>query len=171
VVIGNEIHVDAKGAALMVTLADRLTGPLGQVGRWMFLLGAWGAVFSSLFGVWQSVPYIFADIVSMSLGDSPAMRQRRVSTASRTYRVYLYALASVPAIGLWVSFREIQKVYAVIGAGFIPLLAAVLLVLNGRKRWVGARYVNRPVTVVVLVFALVFFVLVGWLEIRSLIAG
>jgi Mn2+/Fe2+ NRAMP family transporter len=170
VVIGSEIRVDAKGVRLIVVLADRLAEPLGPVGRWAFLLGAWGAVFSSLFGVWQSVPYIFADFVSMSLGESPTARNARVSTVSRTYRLYLYALATVPITGLLVSFKEMQKYYAVLGACFIPLLACVLLYLNGRKRWVGP-HVNRPATVLVLVLAVAFFVLAGWLEVRSRFAG
>jgi len=34
---------------------------VGPAARWAFLVGAWGAVFSSLLGVWQSVPYLFAD--------------------------------------------------------------------------------------------------------------
>ncbi len=171
VIIGSQVRVDAKGAGLIVALADRLAEPLGPIGRWMFLVGAWGAVFSSLFGVWQSVPYIFADFVSMSLGEGGAARQARVSTGSRTYRIYLYALASVPAVGLWVSFREMQKVHAVVGACFIPFLACVLLYLNGRKRWVGPQHVNRPMTIVVLVFAVAFFVLAGWLKVRSSFAG
>ncbi len=171
VVIGSKVHVDARGAGLIVALADHLTESLGSVGRWMFLLGAWGAVFSSLFGVWQSVPYLFADFLSMALRDPPAARQARVSTASGTYRVYLYALASVPAIGLWVSFKQMQKYYAVIGACFIPLLACVLLYLNGRKQWVGQRHVNRLWTVLVLVLAVAFFALAGWLEARSSFAG
>ncbi len=171
VVIGSEVRVEGRGAGLIVSLADLLGGRLGPVGRWMFLLGAWGAVFSSLFGVWQSVPYLYADFVSMSLGESEAARRARVSTGSRTYRTYLYALASVPTIGLLVSFKEMQKYYAVIGACFIPFLACVLLYVNGRARWVGRQHVNRPITVVVLVVAVGFFVLAGWLGVRSRFAG
>lgn len=170
VVIGSQVHVDARGAGLVVALADRLTEPLGPVGRWLFLVGAWGAVFSSLFGVWQSVPYIFADFVSMSLGEDSEARRQRVSTTSQTYRAYLYALACVPAVGLWVGFKDMQKYYAVIGACFIPFLACVLLYMNGRRRSLG-RHTNRPVTVIVLVLALAFFLLCGWLEVGRKLAG
>jgi hypothetical protein len=31
----------------------------------VFLLGFWGAVFSSVLGVWQSAPYLFADFVAL----------------------------------------------------------------------------------------------------------
>ena len=47
-------------------------------------------------------------------------------------------------------------------------LAIALLILNGRADWVGDRFRNRPVTVVVLVATLAFFAWVGW---RSLMPG
>ena len=46
------------------TGADTLGERLGIAARWTFLIGAWGAIFSSLLGVWQSVPYLFADTLS-----------------------------------------------------------------------------------------------------------
>jgi bacteriorhodopsin len=60
-------------------------------------------------------------------------------------------------IGLFFSFREVQKFYTVIGAYVFPLLALTLLVFNGRKSWVGARFKNRPLTAVALVGVLAFF--------------
>jgi hypothetical protein len=62
----------------------------------------------------------------------------------------MIALATVPTIGLFARFEQVQQAYAVIGATFIPLLALVLLVLNGRSAWVGEASRNRPVTVAVL---------------------
>jgi hypothetical protein len=69
--------------------------------------------------------------------------------------------------GLFWRFQEIQKLYAVIGATFIPFLAVALLILNGRADWVGKRFRNRPATVVVLLATLGFFLWIGW---RTLIA-
>ena len=65
VIIGSEVQVEGKGAGLIAALAAQLEESLGPVGKWAFLIGAWGAVFSSLLGVWQSVPYIFSDFVSL----------------------------------------------------------------------------------------------------------
>ncbi len=162
VIIGSRIVVTGKGAGLVVALADCLAGPLGPVGKWAFLLGAWGAVFSSLLGVWQSVPYVFCDFCSMALKDSPAARAARLATTSRCYRWYLYGLALVPMLALQFSFREVQKYYAVLGAAFMPCLAFALLYLNGRSTLVGKPYRNRPLTVAVLSATLVFFALAGW---------
>jgi hypothetical protein len=157
VVIGSTIHVDGKGAGLVVTLGERLAGPLGALGRWAFLVGAFGAVFSSLLGVWQAVPYVFADFWRL-LGrtDAPA-----VDTRSRPYRAYLYALGLVPTVGLFASFKAVQKAYAVFGACFIPLLALALLLMNGRRSWVGDRFRNRPLTALVLLVALLFFLAIA----------
>ncbi len=60
-------------------------------------------------------------------------------------------------IGLFVSFREVQKFYTVIGAYMFPLLALALIVFNGRTSWVGERFKNRPVTIVALAGVLAFF--------------
>lgn len=52
-------------------------------------------------------------------------------------------------LGLKISFKEVQKLYAVIGAMFIPLLALALLIFNGRRVWMED-YTNRPINVVLL---------------------
>jgi Mn2+/Fe2+ NRAMP family transporter len=162
VVIGSRIVVTGKGAGLVVALAECLSGPLGPVGKWAFLLGAWGAVFSSLLGVWQSVPYVFCDFCGMVLKDSPAARSARLAPSSRCYRWYLYGIALAPMIALQFSFREVQKYYAVFGAAFMPFLALALLYLNGRAPLVGKDFRNRPLTVAALAAILVFFALAGW---------
>jgi Mn2+/Fe2+ NRAMP family transporter len=162
IIVGSTVRVEGSGAALLVDLADRLEMSLGPTGRWLFLLGALGAVFSSLLGVWQSVPYLFADCWAMlgrRRGDASAIG-RVVDTRAAPYRLYLLALAIVPIIGLFASFREIQRLYTITGALFFPLLALALIVFNGRTSWVGERFRNRPVTVAALAAVLVFF---GWI--------
>jgi Mn2+/Fe2+ NRAMP family transporter len=173
VVIGSTIEVQGRGAGLVVSLADALTETLGSAGRWVFLLGAFGAVFSSLLGVWQAVPYIFADYWSIVVGgrDTGAGAPHSgVDTRGRPYRAYLLAIALVPMLGLFFSFREVQKVYAVFGALFMPLLAATLLVMNGRSDWVGPRLRNRPLTTVLLAATVVLFLFFGYRELRVQLA-
>jgi Mn2+/Fe2+ NRAMP family transporter len=160
VVIGSTLEIEGSGATLVVKLAGRLEEHLGAWGRWAFLLGAWGAVFSSLLGVWQSIPYLFADAWGLLQGGGP---DQTVDTSSRPYRLYLYGVTVVPMLGLGVGFALMQKIYAVGGALFMPMLALVLLLLNGRAAWVGEQYRNRPLTAVVLAFVLLFFAYAGWL--------
>ncbi|MEW6755539.1 MAG: Nramp family divalent metal transporter [Candidatus Latescibacterota bacterium] len=163
VIIGSTVQVEGSGAALLVRLAERLEDQLGPVGRWAFLVGALGAVFSSVLGVWQAVPYLFADLWRLLLrrggqeGADPA-----VDTRSLPYRAYLLGLATVPMLGLLMGFRQVQKLYAVLGATFIPVLALVLLILNGRRTWVGV-HANRWPTAVVLLGTLAFFAWLAWM--------
>ncbi|MAF67481.1 MAG: iron transporter [Planctomycetes bacterium] len=166
VIIGSTIEVQGSGAGLIVTLADRLEEPLGLAGRWAFLIGAWGAVFSSLLGVWQAVPYVFADFWRLRNVEpgAGATGCEAVDVNSTPYRAYLCAIAFVPLLGLAIEFKAMQKTYAIVGAMFVPLLAVCLLVLNSRAKWIGARHTNRPLTVVVLIGILVFFVCAGWLK-------
>jgi len=164
VIVGSAVDIEGGGAGLLVTLAERLEEPLGAAGRWLFLVGVLGAVFSSLLGVWQSVPYLFADIWALSRQvRSEADASIEVDTAARPYRVYLWAIAIVPMLGLFVSFREMQKLYAITGATFIPLLAFALLVMNGRRAWVGES-ANRWPTVLILVATLMLFSWFGWMQ-------
>jgi Mn2+/Fe2+ NRAMP family transporter len=159
VIIGTRIELDGEGTRLLVMLSDRLGAELGPFGRWLFLIGTFGAVFSSLLGVWQAVPYLFADcwrLLRVGHGTADAA----VDTRAAPYRFYLVLLALLPMAGLLVSFREIQKIYTVIGAWFFPLLALALLVFNGA--WVGRELQNRPATVVVLAGVLALF---AWIAI------
>jgi len=155
VLIGSRLETVGKGSGLIVDLASELGDGLGPAARWAFLLGAWGAVFSSLVGVWQAVPYVFADF--WRLRDARLGEQRAVvSTAARPYRLYLFALAFVPLLGLTTSFKQAQKAYAVVGAAFLPGLAFALLLLN-RERLVGERGANRWLGVAGLAGTLAFF--------------
>lgn len=170
VIVGSTIQVSERGATLIVDLAEQLKSTLGSPAKWAFLVGAWGAVFSSLFGVWQSVPYLFADFWSLRRDRPAPFGERTVDSRSLPYQLYLFALATIPAAGLWTAFAQAQKLYAIVGAMFIPLLALVLLVLNGQSRLVG-RQRNSPLVSLLLVGSLALFVLAGWLEIRNRLFG
>jgi Mn2+/Fe2+ NRAMP family transporter len=173
IVIGNSLgKLPGGGATLVVEIADRLEltfGRAGTLARWAFLAGAFGAVFSSMFGVWQSIPYLFADLWRLlrapRLPGTPVLHAK-VDARSLPYRVYLYALAVVPVIGMIaVDFRAMQKSYAIVGALFVPMLAVVLLMLCGRTAWIGKRYRNSWITTLVLVGTTLIFVYAGALEV------
>ncbi len=161
VIIGSTIQIDGRGADLIVALAHRLQEPLGSVAQYAFLVGAWGAMASSLLGVWQSVPYLFADSWRLL---RKGRRDETVDSRSRPYRWFLAALATVPAIGLWESFQQIQKIYAIVGAAFMPILALTLLLLNGSSKLVGREMRNGPLTTILLLATLAFFAWAGWQE-------
>ncbi|MEJ2400923.1 MAG: Nramp family divalent metal transporter [Xanthomonadales bacterium] len=170
VIIGSTIEVHGRGAGLIVDLAEQLGSAVGPTGRLLFLLGAAGAVFSSLLGVWQAIPCLFADLWGMLSGPADPDADGKPAAnleQSRTARMFLLALATVPMTGLFFSFREVQKFYAVTGAWFVPLLTLALLVLNGRSAWVGAAWRNRPATSIAMLVILGFF---SWIAFRTLVA-
>lgn len=157
VIIGSQLpQVSGGGASLIVDLGLALQGALGPVARWVFLIGAWAALFSSLLGVWQAVPYLFADLWRVLRGGRGSVDEK-----SPAYRVYLLAIALVPLLGLSMSFSQAQKLYAITGALFMPLLALALLRMNGRRDWVGAA-VNRWPAQLALLSTLAFFAYLAW---------
>jgi Mn2+/Fe2+ NRAMP family transporter len=159
VVIGAAVELPRGGGAkLIVELGALLEAKLGATWRGVFLLGCFGAVFSSLLGVWQSVPYLFADFFGQIRGT--AASGEAVDVSGRPYRAYLWGLALIPLAGLFLEFKAIQKLYAVIGACFLPLLAVTLLALN-RERHVGQAR-NGPLATLALVATLSFFAFVAW---------
>lgn len=162
IVIGSRVELEGSGIRLAGQLADQLALVLGPWGRWIFLLGFWGAVFSSLLGVWQSAPYLFADFHRLQRGTAPADLKRTAA-----YRGCLAAIAVAPLANLWMTVERVQLAYAVMGAMFMPLLAVTLLLLNGRTRWVGARFRNGVAFNAVLVVTVLLFAYVGYLQLTG----
>jgi Mn2+/Fe2+ NRAMP family transporter len=171
VIVGSQfIEIDAdpsKGTTFILELGKAIElklGAMGRYARWAFVIGAWSAVFSSMLGVWQSVPSIFADcwqlLTRKSQDDALASS---VNPRSPPYLGYQLLMASAPALGLWASFVEIQKFYAVVGAMFVPLLAGVILWLQTRSEVAGAGRGTWFLTLV-LVVGVVIFLVAGGLE-------
>jgi hypothetical protein len=160
IIIGSHVRLE-RGPTVALDLAGQLGAAVGPIGRWIFLIGFWGAVFSSLLGVWQSVPYLFADFMSLRGPSSPGRQGVPDFTRTRAYRGYLLALAVIPLPLLWMSVRQAQLTYAILGSLFMPLLALTLLVMNNRTAWVGRRFRNGVVANVVLAATLLFFVYVA----------
>ncbi len=167
VIIGSRISVEGQPAALLVALSAQLEAELGSAARWAFLVGAWGAIFSSLLGVWQSVPYLFADFLSLSSKTAAANGlQAAINRRGWAYRGYLYAMATLPVVGLFGNFARVQQAYAVFGAMFIPLLAMALLLLNGSARRIGSEHRNGRLSTFVLLVAIGLFLVYGYFRIR-----
>lgn len=163
VIIGSTVTVEGRGTGLIINLAKSLQGSLGDIGKWLFLVGAFFAIFSSLLGVWQAVPYLFADVMRHLKTGAPAASGERTpldkldNTAN--YRWFQIALAFIPMVSLWVSFKEVQKFYAIVGTFFMPFLALALLYFNNRKDMAEDKsgwFIN-----LLLVATLVFFSYVG----------
>jgi hypothetical protein len=146
----------ACGDAVAAATAPRLGAGTGEAARMVFLVGVWGAVFTSTLGVWQGVPYLFTDFVTSMRG-----RTDPVDVTGATYRAYLLYLAVPPMAVLFLG-RPIWvvKLYTLTGGLFMPVLAGSLLWLNTRRRHLG-EVRNGVVANVALAAALALFVAIA----------
>lgn len=159
VIIGSRVRVTGQGSGLALLLADQLAITAGPMGKWAFLAGFWAAVFSALLGVWQSIPYLFSDFLSL----------RGARIARRTsYRAYLVFIATAPLLLLRWPVAPLQLAFGVTGAMLLPLLALTLLLMNNRRDWVGG-YRTGAAMNLILGIALAFFAYAGAREIRLLL--
>jgi Mn2+/Fe2+ NRAMP family transporter len=117
-----------EGPRLCLQLADRIGEETGPIGRIVFLVGFWGAAFSSVIGVWHGVPFLFDDFVHLWRRQEARGQQ---GTPYRSWAAYL-TLASISALLLqrpvWLVFA-----YTVVGSFFFPFVIATLLWLNNSK--------------------------------------
>lgn len=156
----------ACGDAIREAAGNRLGAAWGSIASLVFLVGVWGAVFTSTLGVWNGVPYLFADFLNGFRSGPGGDVDGGVDTRGWAYRGYLLYLA-LPPMTLLVLDRPIWviKVYTLTGGLFMPLLAASLLWLNSRRRLLGDNR-NGPLSTVLLWCALVLF---GAVLVRQLI--
>ena len=148
------------GPEMALGIAGKLEEIVGPFGKWCFLIGFWSAVFSSMLGVWQGVPYLFADFVQQYTWQPD--KPMAVNTGSKAYRGYLFYLALPPMLLLLIG-KPVWLIitYAVAGAFFMPLLALLLLLMNNRSAWLGdlknGWFTNLLLLLSVLVFGLLTY--------------
>jgi len=158
---------DAQAVPKMAEVLGTLLGPIGV---YAYSLGFWAAVFASLLGVWQSVPYLYADFYGIIKGLPVDARREITKVTSRPYRL---ALAFITLVPLPFAFTGrplvIIVTYTIVGSLFVPFLAATLLYLNNRVKWTTAVPHNHWTTNAVLVAVLVLFAVVGAIEVANAI--
>lgn len=157
--------IEISGEAGIVALSGMMADELGNVARWLFLIGAWSAAFSSLLGSWNGVPYLFADFVRM-------FRKKKsthpITPKDPAYRAYLLWITFPPMLLLFFGKPVLLVIiYGALGALFMPFLAITLLWLLNSKR-VGQDYRNGWVTNTILVATVLIFVYLGIFELIGL---
>ena len=168
----------AGGARIALEIAARLEAVAGPAGRWVFLVGFWGTVFTAMLGVWQGVPQVYVDLVGAWRRDEdggrvpspgglpPDSPERGGGTPPgfvnerRDRRIYLAALgflAGPPLALLW--FRQpvaVVVAFSITGAFVMPFLAVTLLYLNNRRDWMGPLANRWPGNTALVVCLIVF---------------
>ncbi len=161
---GKEI-AGARGVVEMSSILGEVTG---TTGRWIFLIGVWGAMTTSMMGVWQGVPYLFADLVGQMRGGAAEAPGAGGVPTTRTprYRGWLLWMA-VPPMVFFFYERPVQVIilYAVLSALFMPFLAGTLLFMNSRRKWVGPELRNGWLATTMLTICLLLF---GWIATRDI---
>ena len=156
---------DAQAVPKMAEVLGSLLGPFGV---YAYSIGFWAAVFASLLGVWQSVPYLYADSYGI-LKQLPADARRELTQSSST--PYRLALAFITLAPLPFAFTGrplvIIVTYTIVGSLFIPFLAATLLYLNNRVQWSADVPHNHWTTNALLIAILALFAVVGAQEVMN----
>jgi Mn2+/Fe2+ NRAMP family transporter len=149
-------------------MAETLGVLLGPFGVWAYSAGFWAAVFASLLGVWQSVPYLYADFYGVVRQWPQDVRTEMTKVTSAPYRLALAFISLVP-IPFAFTGRPLFVIvtFTIVGSFFIPFLAATLLYLNNRVRWTSPVPHNHWLTNVALVAILALFLLVGAQEVMN----
>jgi hypothetical protein len=153
-----------EGPRLCLLLADRIGAEIGPIGRAVFLIGFWGAAFSSVLGVFHGVPFLFDDWIHLWKRQSPAGQQ---GTAYRMWAAYL----TVAAISALVIRRPVWLVYAytIVGSLFFPFVISTLLFLNNSGH--APRSTRNSLLVnAVLVAALLLYLFLAFEAVRERLA-
>jgi Mn2+/Fe2+ NRAMP family transporter len=164
--------VTITDAQAVPRMAEMLGNILGPFGVWAFSLGFWAAVFASLLGVWQSIPYLYADYWGILKKVPAAGRKELTKVSSTPYRLALLFVTLVPLPFAFTN-RPIAIIvtYTVIGSLFVPFLAATLLYLNNRVKWTSSVPRNSLATNILLSVILALFVILGANEARNAITN
>jgi Mn2+/Fe2+ NRAMP family transporter len=164
VLLPRGIEVAGRGGVL--EMATILGESFGRPGELVFLFGFWGAVASSLLGVWQGVPYLFGDSIAMLRRPGSAPIEARRRRKSSSYRGYLLFMTFPPMLLLLLG-RPVWLVvaYAALGSLFMPFLALTLLLLNNRARMGSLR--NGWLANSLLVVCVLLFLYLAGVELHS----
>ena len=162
-----------SGNKIVIGLADKLGETSGNIGRWIFLIGFWGAVFSSLLGVWDGVPYLFQDyVITKRTKNVPLIKLdngRLAVKKSKLYFFYLVYMSTIPLILLFLAKPVwVIILYSISGAFFMPFLAVMLLLMNSKLKWVNKNK-NSFFTNSILVLILLLFVYLLFMKISEYI--
>ena len=166
IVANQAFHVSGvriTNAQAVTKMAETLGAAIGPLGFYAYSIGFWATVFASLLGIWQSIPYLFADYYGLMRKYDRARRELLTRVASTPYRVALVLISIVPIPFAFIDQPLIViRTFTIVGSFFIPFLAATLLYLNNTHIPPHSGVPkNSALTNAILTLALVVFALVG----------
>jgi Mn2+/Fe2+ NRAMP family transporter len=168
----------AEGDRGLLSLSDILEERYGGFTATLFLVGFFAASFSSVIGVWHGVSLLFADFVERTraaragAGEDGERSAEKVARGEREkslpFRLYLLWLTFPPMALLWLDQPfGLVIAYGVLGAFFMPFLAATLLWLLNTGR-TPREWRNGAVSNVALAVSGLLFVVLCVEQVRQL---
>lgn len=163
--------ITIEGEKGLLALGELLGERFGEWVRWLFLLGFWSASFTSVLGVWNGVPYLFADFMRHLGKDREYNDPEPVKETSKWYRAFLIWLTFPPMLLLFLG-KPVQLViaYGVLGAVFMPFLAITLMWLLNSKR-VSSDMRNNWISNLVLGASVALFLFLGYQELVKVLSN
>jgi Mn2+/Fe2+ NRAMP family transporter len=164
--------IPITNAQAVTKMAQTLDASIGPLGFYAYSVGFWATVFASLLGIWQSIPYLFADYYGLMRKLPRAEREALTAVTSTPYRV---ALAFITLVPIAFAFLDqplfVIRTFTIVGSLFIPFVAATLLYLNNFRIPEASGVGKNSVFVNgVLILALIVFAAVGAAEVAALAA-
>ena len=133
--------VQITNAQAVTKMAETLGAIIGPIGFYAYAIGFWAAVFASLLGIWQSLPYLFADYYGLMRRYSRA--EREAADVGDQHAVPRSRCCSSPLVPIPFAFVDqpliIIRTFTIVGSLFIPFLAATLIYLNNFQIPLGQR--------------------------------
>lgn len=150
-----------SGSEGLVAVADPLEERFGVVARWLFLIGFWSAVTSSIIRAWNGAAYLFADYVKTVRRVPEEQAEDYLSEQSPFFRVFLLWITFPPMVLLFLGQPVFLVIlYAALGALFLPFLAVTLLWLLNSSR-MAPEFRNRLLSNIAMGAAVLLFVVLG----------
>lgn len=170
IIISSTVHPDVvSGNKIIIGLADKLGETAGIYGKWIFMIGFWGAVFSSMLGVWDGVPYLFNDLVVSYKEKYSQNKIAANNTIKSGYYLWFLAYLVFPPMLLLFLGKPVWIIilYAIVGSFFMPFLAMLLLIMNTKSKWVK-NFKNKWFTNLILITAILLFFYLFFMELKEL---
>lgn len=127
--------VNISGEKGLVDFASILGNELHPAVKYLFLVGFWSASFTSVLGVWNGVPYLFADFIR-------TIRHQNISnddlSKTKAYRFFVLWLTFPPMLLHFIG-KPVGLIiaYGALGSIFMPFMAFTLIYLLNKKKYVG----------------------------------
>lgn len=158
-----------SGEKGLVDFASILGNELHPAVRYVFLIGFWSASFTSVLGVWNGVPYLFADFIR-------TIRHQDINnddlSKTKAYRFFVLWLTFPPMLLHFIG-KPVGLIiaYGALGSIFMPFLAITLLYLLNKKQYVGTIDRKQWLSNIGLGISVLLFVILAINELRNMFFG